>query len=586
MIDTLDELLECIQYRRLTERQVSNVELKRSWDQEDGKKISAFANRPTTSLYWICVGISDDGVLCGGPESWANKTEETISQHINKFLDPQIACLGISCHEQGGQWFVILRCTNPGSVVYWNKSAYKGAGTTIELMEPEEVMQLTIALPGLTDYSGQEWTGEYDQQKAGDFARAAAERRSGTSMETITALPPDVALQRIGIFGTNTQRILFGDVRYRLVKFDLNGIPVTNENHSGLYGLLQPSFLAEIQSWLKDQLGLASEPYPTKALREGLSNAVAHAAYFDSDGDVIVELFPDKLCISNLCVRDSGYFANKWFSRSHKTVNRVLMEALRLAGFVDELGRGKNLIFAESLRNGKKPPEVVLEKGGRYDRWRLYIYGSSQHKAQFRVFQRLKEMYGDEQKVLIANALVLWRGQTVSSIRQYVDGESSRTFAEVLADLHGPIFYYQKNDQIVLRRWVRVLIGEGKESKQLSAAEEEDLLDFASKIQIEYHRGYITPKQLREFAGMGDTPSEIVLSSQILKRWKEQGKVTKVKKGLYRFERTEPTVDVDALFKLLVPKTSGDNDAQQSVGGDFAPKERVPTRLNHDVVWR
>jgi hypothetical protein len=244
------------------------------------------------------------------------------------------------------------------------------------------------------------------------------------------------------------------------------------------------------------------------------------------------------------------------------------METLRLAGFVDELGRGKNLIFAESLRNGKKPPEVVLEKGGRYDRWRLYIYGGSQDRTQLRVFQRLKEMYSDEQKVLIANALVLWRGQTVSNIRQYVDGESSRTFAEVLADLHGPIFYYEKNDQIVLRRWVRVLIGEGKDSKQLSAAEEADLFDFASKIHIEYDRGYITPKELRDDAGMGNTPSEVVLSSQILKRWKEQGKVKRFKKGLYQFTKPVRPVDFNALLKLLRTKLSGDKDAQQPVGDD------------------
>jgi hypothetical protein len=207
------------------------------------------------------------------------------------------------------------------------------------------------------------------------------------------------------------------------------------------------------------------------------------------------------------------------------------------------------------LRNGMRPPEVVFEKGGRHDRWRLYLYGGAQNRAQLRVFQRLKEMYGDEHKALIANALVLWRGHTVSSIQQYIDGESSRTFAEVLADLHGPIFYYQKNDQIVLRRWVRVLLGEGKDSKQLSAAEEEDLLEFASKMQVEYHHGYITPKQLRDYAGMGDTPSEVVLSSQILKRWTQQRKITKIKKGLYQFAKKEPAVDVNELVKLFLTKS-------------------------------
>lgn len=568
MIETLEELFEAIQGHRLTERRAPNVELKKSWDQEHGKKISAFTNRVTRSPHWICVGIADDGLLCAQSESWAKKTEEIISQHINIYLDPQIACLGVSCHECGGQWLVVVKCVNPGGVVYWNNAAYKGAGTTIELMQQEEIMQLTVALPGLTDYSAQQWAGGYNRQNAAELAIDISERRRGTPLETITELSPDDALQRIGIFGTNTQRILFGDLRYRIVQYDHNGTPLVNETHSGLYGLLRPSFLAHIQAWSKDQLTLSSDPYSNKALKEGLANAVAHAAYFDGDGDVIIELFPDKLCISNLCVRDSRYFANKWFSPSHKTVNSVLMETLRLAGFVDELGRGKNLIFAESLRNGKKPPEVVLEKGGRYDRWRLYIYGGSQDRTQLRVFQRLKEIYSDEQKVLIANALVLWRGQTVSNIRQYVDGESSRTFAEVLTDLHGPIFYYEKNDQIVLRRWVRVLIGEGKDSKQLSAAEEADIFDFASKIHTDYDRGYITPKELRSDAGMGNTPSEVVLSSQILKRWKEQGKVKRVRKGLYQFVKPVRPVDVNALIKLLRTKLSGDKDAQQPVGDD------------------
>jgi hypothetical protein len=101
VIETLEELLEAIQGQRLTERRAPNVELKKSWDQEDGKKISAFTNRFTSSPHWICVGIADDGLLCAQSESWAKKTEEIISQHINKYLDPQIACLGVSCHECG-----------------------------------------------------------------------------------------------------------------------------------------------------------------------------------------------------------------------------------------------------------------------------------------------------------------------------------------------------------------------------------------------------------------------------------------------------------------------------------------------------
>ncbi|MEN6426498.1 MAG: RNA-binding domain-containing protein [Phycisphaerales bacterium] len=553
MIETLEQLVACLRAGTLREHRESNVEVKKSWEQEHGKKISAFANRPSGPVCWMCVGVSDDGQLSGRDESWVKKTEERISQQLNQYLDPQNACLGLSCHECDGQWFIAVKYANPGSVVRWNNVAYKAAGTTINEMTPEDTMALAVALPGLSDYSSQKWSGSYDCAMAIDFVRVVSERGCNP-LERMEGISVDSALQRIGLWHTNAQRILFGDVRYRVVKYDKKETPVSNETRLGLYGLLQPTFLLEAQNWSKTQQGIPMDPFPTKALREGLANAVAHAAYYDGQGDVIVELFSDRVSISNLCIKESGYFANKWFSRSHKTVNRMLMEALRLAGAVDELGRGKNLIFAESLRNGKNPPTVVLEKGGRYDRWRLYIYGGSQNRVQLRVLQRLREMYQDEQKALIANALVLWSGYPVSNIQKYVDGESSRIFADVLVDMKGPIFYYQKNDQIVLRRWVRVLLGEGKDSKQLSAAEEEDLFDLASKIQTDYHHGYITPKQLRELGAMGDTNSEIVQSSQILKKWMEQGQITKVKKGLYKFVPAKPTPDMAAIVKSLLEK--------------------------------
>lgn len=576
MIGSLEELLVCAHNGTLLEHRTGNVELKRSWDQENGKKLSAFANRLGAPLQWMCIGIGDDGALCGRTEAWAKTTEEAVSQHLNQYLDPQVACQSISCHEIEGYWVVVIRFGSPGSVVYWNNTAYKGAGTTIEAMTPEEVMQLTVALPGLTDFSAQPWEGNRDDGKASGFVHSVAARRAGTTLESIRSLPPSEALERIGIRGTNTERVLFGDIQYRIVKYDGSGTPVSNERRTGLHDLLTPAFLHEVQEWSQQALGIRQHPYPERALREGLANAVAHAAYYEAGGDVIVELYPDRLSISNLCQKESRYFANKWFSRAHKTMNRVLMEALRLAGSVDELGRGKTLIFADSLRNGKRPPEVVLERGGRYDRWRLIIHGGDQDRLHLRVYDRLRKMYPDEHKALIAHALVLWRGQTVTQIRQYVDGESSRSFAEVLADLRGPIFYYQKRDQIILRRWVSVLLGEGKDSKKLSAAEEEDLFEYVRKIHGEFHRGYITSKELREAADMGHTPSEVVLGSQILRKWTEEGKVERVKKGLYKLIPPQAPSLPNDLFEMFFKELNNGSerkpDAQQTVGGDVGTR--------------
>ena len=89
-----------------------------------------------------------------------------------------------------------------------------------------------------------------------------------------------------------------------------------------------------------------------------------------------------------------------------------------------------------------------------------------------RIRRKTRKKYGAEDlsqhKALIARALILWNKQPVSQIKRYIDSESVPLFAEVLRDLDGPILFYEKEDRIVLQRWVRVLLEEGKDSKLYS----------------------------------------------------------------------------------------------------------------------
>jgi hypothetical protein len=363
-------------------------------------------------------------------------------------------------------------------------------------------------------------------------------------------------LSAVRIKGTNTAGILFGTYEYRVVFYDEHEIPVKNEVRTGLYGLLEKSFASETQEWaVLSGSAPKHSPFPEHALKEVLANAVAHAAYFERNGEIIVEIFKDRVVVSNLCLPEIGYFANKWFSRSHKTVNGLLMETLRLAGLVDELGRGKNIIFADSIKKGKRPPFVSLERAGRFDRWRLCLYGGIPSNIQLRLFNRIKEIYHSEQKTLIAHALILWNNQPVSQIRQYIDSESVPLFAEVLQDLDGPIFYYEKEDRIVLQRWVRILLEEGKDSKSFTTAEEEQFYNFAYEMQSRYNNFIIRTKELRKLAHMGDTKSESVLSSNLLKKWVSENKVDKVRKGVYRFrDNTPKAVQLNRLLDILQEK--------------------------------
>lgn len=551
MIKIKEDIISKINEGTLVEHRYDNLELKSSWDQDCGKKISAFSNKNLEGNRWLCVGVNDHGALQEQDELWAKETEKIISQHINQYLDPQQSCQSITCHQLNDKWFVIIQFDNPGAVVYWNKKAYRTSGTTISEMNPKEIMGLTVNLPGLSDYTAQCFNGTFHNDLVKQYTLNVSKKRKSIMIEALKDLSPDQALERLGIRNTNTCNILFGNCQYRVIYYDKQNNPVKNIREEGIYRIISGDFMQNIQEWSKQQLNINTNPYPNLALREALANAVAHAAYFENNGDIIIEIFPEKISISNLCLHESAYFANKWFSHAHKTINRTLMETLRLSGYVDELGRGKNLIFSESLRYGKKAPQVIIEKSGRFSRWRLLIYGGTKDKAQLKLLSQLKERYTDEQKALIANALVLWRGQPVANLRQYIEGEAQNLFAEVLRDINGPIFYYKEKDTIVLRRWVKVLLGEGKASKQLTPAEEEDVYEFVKKIRLDYHHGYVTPKDLRDMADLGHTSSSRVMSSQLLNKWVKENKLRKIHKGLYQFIKPEVSYRVEEFLKEL-----------------------------------
>jgi hypothetical protein len=68
----------------------------------------------------------------------------------------------------------------------------------------------------------------------------------------------------------------------------------------------------------------------------------------------------------------------------------------------------------------------------------------------------------------------------------------------------------------------------------------------------EYRKGFITPKETRQFAHLGETKSEKVLSSNLLKRWHTDKKLIKMKKGTYKFvEKAPPQEAFDKLLGLL-----------------------------------
>jgi predicted HTH transcriptional regulator len=298
--------VQAIEIGRSKEHLHLNLELKETWKQEHGYDVSALANKIDQPTSFLVVGITDDGNPMGRDENWAKKTEEVISQHVNQYLDPRQTCKAISCRQTNQGLIVVITIQNAGEVAYWSEHAYSAPGTTTQRMEPGEILKLRIQLPGLIDYSKQSHRSAYNEGLIRRFTSDVIARQHPTEIEGLTGRTPPDILRRLGLFERQAARLLFGNASYRLVRYDNQQRPISNQKLQGLISLLFPEF---IKGLCRDRDGHLSEP----ALKEALANAVAHAAYFENDGEIMVEVFPDCITVSNLCIKKSTYFANRWF---------------------------------------------------------------------------------------------------------------------------------------------------------------------------------------------------------------------------------------------------------------------------------
>lgn len=536
MLATEQDVLAHLSQGTLVEHRHENLELKESWDKGYGSKLCALANKVSVASAWMVVGVDDQGRAVGKDEKWVRQYEEVVSQQLNRFLDPVQACKGIRCHQTPSGWVIVIETANPGAVTKWENHSYQAAGSTESRMSAEEEMELTIRLPGLTDYSKQPIASACDDQLTTQFLTLVSQKRpNDPTISSHKHTSVQDALASLRIEGTQCARILFGPTPFRLVVMDLQGAPKINQTYHGLYRLLSREFRTTMQEFAAELTGKTQEPYADNVLRETLGNAVAHAAYFERNGEILIEIHPDRMSVSNLCLPESGAFANKWLSRARRTFNILLMETLRLGGMVDELGRGKSVIFHESILGGRKMPTVSVEPVGRFSRWTLTVYGGLRDERVLRLVDRLKEIYGEERKALVALALILWHNEPLSQIKRHLDGESSHLLRAVLEHDKCPI-YSLENERLLISRWVRVLLGEGKDSKKLSAQEEKHLVERASELSRKYHSGTMTTAQFRDWAGMGDTGSERTLASAVLRAWSKRGIVESQGKGVYLFK--------------------------------------------------
>ncbi|MCK5034513.1 MAG: hypothetical protein KAS73_01360 [Candidatus Sabulitectum sp.] len=115
----------------------------------------------------------------------------------------------------------------------------------------------------------------------------------------------------------------------------------------------------------KDQLEREDKPaYAVYALRESLVNAITHRSYDEVGGCIRVEIYPDRLIVTN-----PGRLPENWTPRNlkieHKSIpfNPDIAGVFFLRKLMDQLGVGTQRVIWECKQLGAKAPSWRVEGG-------------------------------------------------------------------------------------------------------------------------------------------------------------------------------------------------------------------------------
>lgn len=555
----LEQIINIINSGNLIEATQIRIELKSVWHPDTGKDISAIANHVDLMGGWVIIGINNQGKLLGKDKNWLIKTEEQISGHINHYLSPCWAVKNVIGREMQGGMCIFIEIINPGDVTEWNKKAYKLTGTVSQQMTPEEQLALSIRLPG-EDFSKTRNSGQINGALVMEFAKKLQEAEPAEFNIDLASIAPLDILKKLNLFETTAAAILFGEYRVRIVRYDSNDDILDQEEKIGAYHALSDDFITQIQAWTRKQgtvlrghtTSVTEEaPYPLKALREVLANAVAHSFYHRDQGNIVIELRPNRITVNNNCSLEAKHFTKQWFSRATHAPNKLLMRTLRTAKITDEVGTGKSRIFRLMIESGKREPIVEFFQTGNIGRWSITLYNEEQNKPLLALIDRFKESFSDPDKWRIAAALVLWRESSWPEIQERLDEHFKRVALEVIQSDGSPVMII--DNQIFVRRWVSIGLT-GQVSKRFTEAEEEQIKLFLQTHAFNFSRqGNISTEEARKIIGLSESKSETTQLSNLFRKWSDQHLIKLVKRGHWKF-LTETERGITVIMSLMKNK--------------------------------
>lgn len=142
---------------------------------------------------------------------------------------------------------------------------------------------------------------------------------------------------------------------------------------------------------------------PRRSLREALLNAVCHREW-SMPGPTVVEHIGNHLRVTSPGGLIGGVTENNIITHPSVPRYRTIMNALRLIGLVEQEGVGVDMMFAEMVRIGSRPPAITSLPDPAV---RIDLYGQPVNENWYKLFADLEPPRGRDD---VDAALLVWRG--------------------------------------------------------------------------------------------------------------------------------------------------------------------------------
>ena len=341
------------------------IEFKESLDKSAAKEIVAFANAQGGRIF---LGITDTGKIKG--ISLSNRLKSQIYDTA-KNCDPSIK-VDIDYFEN---IFIIQIAEGDDKPYSCSHGFYLRIGPNTQKLSRDEIIDFSIA-QGKIRFDEQindsfNFTIDFDEEKLDQYLKMAGLTKNLPLQDILINLK--VAKMANNELKLNNAGVLFFAKKPEQFFFTSNVVCVeyrTNEKVDILDrkifddGIMQNIIQAEnyvlkhidVEFEIKSLRRKEIPQYPKPAYREAIVNAIMHRDYFQKSGDVLVEVFKNKIIVSN----PGGlvkWLKEKDFGKYSRPRNQLIASLLSKTEYVEKIGTGINRI-RNAMRHAGLPQPI------------------------------------------------------------------------------------------------------------------------------------------------------------------------------------------------------------------------------------